>query len=101
MRDFAGLKTVAHFAGSCGVPADGPRGLVVPAGGARMAYGWRAGARRWRAGIGGVRGWRAGRRQMVRGSANGSWAEAGRWPADGARGLVVPADGVRQLFLAR
>ena len=25
----------------------------------------------------------------------------GGWSADGARGLVVPADGVRQLFLAR
>lgn len=79
VHDFAGLQTIAHFGGSRGVPADGPRGLVVPAGGARMAYGWRAGARRWR----------AGRRQMVRGSANGSWAEAGRWPADGMLGRQV------------
>ena len=102
VHNFAGLKTAAHFGGSCGVPADG--------GG-------------WRAEMGG---WRAGRRQMVRGwradsvRGAGGWSAeaptdrgrkpagglrmargAGRWFADGARGLVVPVDGVRQLFLAR
>ena len=47
VRDFAGLKTVAHFGGSCGVTADGARWA-----GARGACGWRAG-------IGGAGGWRA------------------------------------------
>ena len=37
----------------------------------------------------GARRWRAGRRQMVRGSANGSWAGAGRWRADDARDRQV------------
>lgn len=66
------------------------------------------GAGRWPAGTGGAGGWSADGMRIAcvvpadgPGSANGSWAEAGRWPADGAWGLVVPTDGVRQLFLAR
>lgn len=45
VHDFAGLKTVAHFGGSCGVPADGARGRQVACG--------------WRVGTGGADGWRA------------------------------------------
>ena len=80
MRDFAGLKTVAHFGGSCGVPADGARRLGgvargVPADGARGSVG----------------------RRMVRGGHADSVRGAGRWFADGVRiACVVPADGPRK-----
>ena len=51
---------------------------------------WFADGVRWHAdSVRGDDGWRAGRRQMVRGSANGSWAGAGRWRADDARDRQV------------
>ena len=95
VHDFAGLKTAAHFGGSCGVTADGGGWRSV---GRRMVRGGHADSVR------GDGGWSA-EAPMDRGRKPAGGLRmacgAGRWPADGARGLVVPADGVRQLFLAR